>query len=77
MIRRRQEVTEGQRYVKRGLGASVWEVVAVTRDAVGKLHVRLVRVDDPKTMKTLAATVLDDPAQFTPAGRAGAGGSER
>ncbi len=64
MRRRRRELAEGQRFRKLGAGTGVWEVIGLRKDEGGALHVRLRRVDDPKTLKTLAAAVLDDPRQF-------------
>ncbi len=42
----------------------LWEVVGLSEDALGNTHVRLRQVGDPRTLKTLAASVLDDPSQF-------------
>ncbi|WP_404326783.1 hypothetical protein [Aerophototrophica crusticola] len=64
MIRRRREIIPGQRYRKLGFGAMLWEVVGLSEDALGNTHVRLRQVGDPRTLKTLAASVLDDPSQF-------------
>lgn len=66
MRRRRTEVAEGQRFRKLGTGAGIWEVTAVGGQAGGPVHVRLRRVDDPNTVKTLAAAVLADTRQFVP-----------
>lgn len=64
MIRRRREIVLGQRYRKLGFGAILWEVVGTSVDALGHAHVRLRRVGDPRTLKTLAVTVLEDPNQY-------------
>jgi len=54
----------GQRFRKRNAG--VWEVVALTRDELGKAHVRLRGVTDPNSQKTLAVAALSDPTEFVP-----------
>lgn len=63
-MRRKREVVEGQQYRRIGASGGVWEVLAVRRDGAGTQHAQIRRVDEPKTLKTLAVTVLLDPAQF-------------
>lgn len=60
----RQELTLGQRFRKPGAG--VWEVVGMSRDGMGHNHVRLRRLLDPNTEKTIAASMLYDAREYQP-----------
>lgn len=62
--RNEERIALGQRYRKPGSG--LWEVVGMTRDGSGHLHVRLRRIDDPLTEKTIAAATLLDLRAFQP-----------
>ncbi|MFM2044183.1 MAG: hypothetical protein RLY86_2759 [Pseudomonadota bacterium] len=63
--RNEERIVVGQRYRKPGSG--LWEVIGMNRDGSGHLHVRLRRIDDPLTEKTIAAAALLDPRAFQPA----------
>jgi hypothetical protein len=58
-----RDVFEGQRF-RRSAGGDLWEVYAIRKDMAGTRHAQLRRVDDPKTLKTLAISVLFDRSQF-------------
>ncbi|WP_119678643.1 hypothetical protein [Indioceanicola profundi] len=60
----RQDVRIGQRFRKTGAG--VWEVVGMSRDGMGHQHVRLRRVADPNTEKTIAMAMLYNAREFQP-----------
>ena len=63
-MRGSREVFEGQRFRRSG-SSEVWEVHAIRKDVVVNTpHVQLCRVDDPKTLKTVALSVLFDRNQF-------------
>ena len=62
---RRREVVPGQSYQAVETNA-VWDVRDVSNDAAGILHARLVRRDDPTTVKMIAVSVLRDPRRYRP-----------
>jgi len=55
----RREVQPGQRYQKAD-SSFVFEVQALTKDAEGVVHARLVRVGDPTAVKMISVTALRD-----------------
>lgn len=63
-MRRKREVIEGQRFRRLGVNGGTWEVVAVRKDGAGAQHAQMRRLDEPKTLKTLAVAILLDQSQF-------------
>lgn len=63
---RRREVLSGQRYLPVE-SSVVWEVRELSLDAAGIQHARLVRLDDPTTVKMISVSALRDPRLYRPA----------
>lgn len=62
---RRRDVASGQRYLP--VGSTVaWEVRELSLDAAGIPHARLVRPDDPTTVKMISVSALRDPRLYRP-----------
>ena len=64
MFSRKFEVVVGQQYRKQDSTGYVFEVISVRQDPMGAIHVQMRRRDEPSTRRTLASSVLLDPAEF-------------
>ncbi len=62
---RRRDVLSGQRYLPVD-SSVVWEVREMSLDAAGIQHARLVRLDDPTTVKMISVSALRDPRLYRP-----------
>jgi len=59
-----QNVQKGQQYCSAGGDSTVWQILSVTPDPSGIPHARLFNVKRPYEFKTLACSLLDDPAHY-------------
>jgi len=59
----RREIEPGQKYRQPG-GSALWVVMDVVSDGEGIAHARLVRGDDPTSVKMISCSALKDGKLF-------------
>jgi hypothetical protein len=62
------DIRKGQRFCNADASFIVWVVDGLLEDSAGVPHVRLRRVNDPNTVKTLSIAALRDGRLYRPVG---------